>query len=188
MKQISPKHRAEWRRWLAQNHNKVPGIWLVFHKKQTGKPTLDYEAMVEEALCYGWIDSIVKKLDDDRYARKLTPRKSTSRWSESNKRRVAKLIRQGRMTKFGLAKIDAAKQTGLWTKSARPQISFHVPMELLKGLAKNKRAQAFFDQLAPSYQKQFIAWIAVAKRPKTRERRINESIQLLARGEKLGMK
>lgn len=188
MKQICLKTRADWRRWLARNHDKETGIWLVFFRNHTGKPTLDYEAVVEEALCYGWIDSIIKKLDDDRYARKLTPRKADSRWSDSNKTRVAKLIRQGRMTEFGMEKVNAAKQSGLWNESARPQISFKIPVELQQALAKNKKASVFFERLAASYQKQFIGWIAVAKRKQTRERRVKEAIVLLTRGEKLGMK
>ncbi len=188
MKQICLTSRAEWRRWLARNHGKETGIWLVFLKKQSGKPTLDYDAVVEEALCYGWIDSIIKKLDDERYARKLTPRKLDSRWSESNKKRVAALIKNGRMTKFGLAKIEAAKQSGLWSKSPKPQIAPGIPAEFERALAKNTKAKTFFDQLAPSYQRQFSGWIAIAKLPETRARRVKESIALLARGEKLGMK
>src|SRR5262245_2970386 len=146
MKQVCLQSRAEWRRWLAKNHDKETGIWLVFFKQQSTKPTLDYDAVVNEALCYGWIDSIIKKLVADRYARKLTPRKLDSRWSDSNKRRVAKLIEQGLMTKYGLAKIEAAKKSGLWTQSAKPHIAPGVPAELEKALAKNKKAKAFFDQ------------------------------------------
>jgi uncharacterized protein YdeI (YjbR/CyaY-like superfamily) len=188
MKQVCVTTRADLRRWLAQNHDKEAGIWLVLLKKKSGKPTLDYGAVVEEALCYGWIDSIIKKLDDNRYARKLTPRKLDSFWSESNKRRAEKLIQHGRMTKFGLAKINAAKESGLWNQSAKPQIAPGVPAEFQKALAKNKKANAFFAQLAPSYQRQFTGWIAVAKRPETRQRRVKESIALLTRCEKLGMK
>jgi uncharacterized protein YdeI (YjbR/CyaY-like superfamily) len=127
MKHVLLTSRAEWRRWLAENHDKETSIWLVFFKKQAGKPTLDCDAVVEEALCYGWIDSIIKKIDDDRYARKLTPRKPDSRWSDSNKNRVAALIKDGRMTKLGLAKIEAAKQSGLWAKSPKPQITPGIP-------------------------------------------------------------
>lgn len=188
MEEVCFKSRAEWRRWLARNHDKSTGIWLVFFKIQASKTSLDYDAAVEEALCYGWIDSIIKKLDEDRYARKLTPRKLDSLWSDSNKRRVAMLIKNGQMTKFGLAKIEAAKQSGLWSKSPKPQITAGTPAEFEQALAKNKKAKTFFDQLAPSCRKQYIGWIAIAKRPETRERRIKESIALLARGEKLGMK
>lgn len=188
MKEVCVKSRADWRRWLAKNHDKETGIWLVFLKQQPAKSTFNYDAVVEEALCYGWIDSIIKKLDADRYARKLTPRKPDSLWSDSNKKRVAKLIELGRMTQFGLAKIEAAKKSGLWEKSPKPNIASGIPIELQQALAKNKNASEFFAQLAPSYRKQFIGWIAIAKRPETRARRVKESIALLARGEKLGMK
>lgn len=144
--------------------------------------------MVEEALCFGWIDSIIKKLDNKSYARKITPRKSNSRWSELNKKRFKQLIKQGLMTESGLARVVEAKESGLWEKSDRPNIPFEVPNELKTALAKNKKAQTFFDQLAPTYRKQFIAWIYVAKRQETKDRRVMESIALLEQGKKLGLK
>ena len=188
MKQVYVKNRDEWREWLSQNHDKNNGIWLVFYKKHTGKPSLEYDETVEEALCFGWIDSIIKKIDDDKYVRKLTPRKSDSRWSELNKKRIAKLKKQGLMTEAGIVKVKQAKVSGLWDKPDRPQISLDLPKELKRALSKNKKAKGFFDQLAPSYQKQFVGWIVVAKRPETKERRLKESIALLEKGEKLGMK
>jgi len=188
MKQVYVKTRNEWREWLNQNHDKSSGIWLVFYKKQTGKPTLEYDDAVEEALCFGWIDSIIKKIDDEKYVRKVTPRKAVSRWSELNKKRITNLTKQGLMTDVGIAKVKEAKVSGLWDKPDRPQISFDIPKELENALAKNRKAKNFFDQLAPSYQKQFINWIAVAKRLETKERRLRESIALLEQGEKLGMK
>ena len=105
MKQLFFQTLAEWRDWLAKNYNKESVLWLIFYKKETGISSIDYESAVEEALCYGWIDSIIKKLDESRYARKFTPRKDSSKWSEINKNRVARLIKNGRMTKIGLAKI-----------------------------------------------------------------------------------
>jgi len=144
--------------------------------------------VVEEALCFGWIDSIIKKLDNKSYARKMTPRKSNSRWSELNKKRFKQLIKQGLMTESGLARVVEAKESGLWEKSDRPNIPFEVPNELKTALAKNKKAQTFFDQLAPTYRKQFIAWIYVAKRQETKDRRVMESIALLEQGKKLGLK
>ena len=102
MKQVYVQNREEWRNWLRQHHDRSNGIWLVFYKKHTGKPTLKYDEAVEEALCFGWIDSIIKKVDDEKYVRKLTPRKADSRWSESNKKRVTKLQKQGLMTQVGL--------------------------------------------------------------------------------------
>jgi uncharacterized protein YdeI (YjbR/CyaY-like superfamily) len=188
MKQVYIKTRAEWRKWLSRNHDKSAGVWLVFYKKGTGKPTLEYDASVEEALCFGWIDSIIKSLDDARYVRKFTPRKPSSKWSESNKRRVAKLIKRKLMTKAGLALVTHAKKSGTWQKQDRPDISFELPKDFAKALAKNKKAKSFFEQLAPGYKKQFIGWISVAKRQATIDKRIAESIALLGQGKKLGMK
>jgi uncharacterized protein YdeI (YjbR/CyaY-like superfamily) len=188
MKQIYVKNREQWRNWLSQHHDKSNGVWLVFYKKNTGKSTLEYDEAVEEALCFGWIDSIIKKVDDEKYLRKITPRKSDSRWSELNKKRVKKLEKQGLMTEAGIGKVKQAKASGLWNKPDRPQISLDIPKELARALTKNRKAHNFFDQLAPSYQKQFVGWIAVAKRQETKDRRVKESIALLEQGNKLGIK
>ncbi len=188
MKQLYVKTRGEWRKWLSEHHHTERELWLVFFKKETGKPSIEYDASVEEALCFGWVDSIIKKIDAEKYARKFTPRKSESLWSDSNKKRVKKMIAEGRMTEFGLARIEEANRSGLWDKSPQPDISFEIPEEFECALQQNRKAQEFFQQLAPSYQKQYIAWIVVAKRQETREKRIKESIALLKKGEKLGLK
>jgi len=188
MKQVYVKTRDEWRNWLNQNHVRNTGIWLVFYKKHTGKPTLEYDAAVEEALCFGWIDSIIKKLDDERYVRKFTPRKSDSRWSELNRKRVKKLMKQQLMTESGVARVKEARKSGLWEECDRPEISFEIPREFESALAINSKAKMFFEQLAPTYRKQFVGWISVAKRPETRDRRVSESIALLEQGKKLGLK
>lgn len=188
MKQLYVTNRDEWREWLFENHTTKAGIWLVFYKKETSRPTIAYEAAVEEAICFGWIDSIIKKLDAARYARKFTPRSDKSKWSLLNKKRADKMIKQGRMTEVGLAKIKEAKKKGLWNKDPRPQISLDIPPEFAKALAHNKKAKGNFDKLAPSYRKYYIGWIAVAKRPETKKRRIDESIALLEKGKKLGLK
>ena len=188
MKQLYVTDREEWRNWLSEYHGVEAGVWLIFYKKETCKPTIGYEEAVEEALCFGWIDSIIKKVDEERYVRKFTPRKDKSMWSALNRKRANKMIKEGRMTNVGLAKIKTAKKTGLWGKDGRPGISFDVPPELAKALAKNRKAKENFDKLAPSYRRQYIGWIAVAKREETKKRRIEESIALLEKGKKLGMK
>jgi uncharacterized protein YdeI (YjbR/CyaY-like superfamily) len=188
MKQLYVTNRDEWRDWLSRHHAAEAEVWLIFYKKGTCKPTVSYEAAVEEALCFGWIDSIIKRIDARKYARKFTPRKDNSKWSELNKKRADKMIKEGKMTVFGLAKIRTAKKTGLWDQDPRPQISLDIPQEFAKALAKNKKAKENFDKLAPSYRKHYIAWIAVAKRPETRKKRIDESIALLEKGKKLGLK
>jgi len=189
MKQLHVSTRDQWRKWLAMNHSKeLNGIWLVFYKKDTGKPSLDYEVAVEEALCFGWIDSIIKRIDRDTYCRKFTPRKDKSRWSATNRRRVEKIIKEGTMTEFGLAKVEAAKKLANWESVPRPSINTDLPRDLSEALARNRKAKDFFDTLAPTYRKHFIGWIVTAKRPETRAKRLRESVALLAKGKKLGLK
>ncbi len=188
MKQLYITNRDKWRDWLSGHHSTAAEVWLIFYKKETSRPTISYEDAVEEALCVGWIDSIIKKIDDEKYARKFTPRKDNSKWSALNKKRASKMIKEGRMTDVGLAKIQTAKRTGLWEKDGRPRISFDVPPEFAQALAHNKKAKKNFDKLAPSYRRHYIGWIAVAKRPGTKKRRIEESIALLEQGKRLGLK
>ena len=188
MNKLYIKANNEWRKWLTKNHNKVEEVWLIFYKKEIGKLSIDYEAAVEEALCFGWIDSLVKKIDEERYARKFTPRKDKSVWSESNKKRVNKVIKEGRMTEHGLNKVKAAKKSGKWYEDDRPDISFNIPTDFEKALKKNKKAKENFEKLSPTHRKYYIGWIATAKREETIEKRIEESIKLLKRGKKLGLK
>ena len=188
MKQLYVKKKDQWRDWLSRHHASENEVWLIFYKKETSRPTIPYEAAVEEALCFGWIDSIIKKIDARKYARKFTPRKDNSIWSQLNKKRVNKMIEQKRMTDFGLAKIKAAKKADLWDKDPRPKISLDIPPEFAKALARNKKAKENFDKLAPSYRKHYIGWITIAKRQETKDKRIKESITLLEKGRKLGLK
>ena len=189
MKTIEVKDRAEWRSWLAANHDKETEIWLVYYKKASGKPTIQYEDSVEEALCYGWVDSIIKKLDDERYVRKFTPRKETSQWSPSNIKRVEKMIKAGLMTEHGLKLVKAGKRSGQWDQpTQKPSLKFEMPEEFAAALRKNPKAKQTFENLAPTYQKQYLGWILTAKRAETREKRIKESIQRLAKGKKLGLR
>jgi uncharacterized protein YdeI (YjbR/CyaY-like superfamily) len=189
MEQVCVETRAKWRNWLAKNHDKVKdGIWLVYYKKHTEKLTLDYGESVEEALCFGWIDSLIRKIDEDRYCRKFTPRTDDSNWSPANKKRVEKLIKEDLMTPIGLAKVKVAKESGKWDQDNAPHIPDKLPQEFAKALEANSKAKTFFESLASGYQKYFVAWIAAAKRPQTQSRRIAESIQLLHDGKKLDMK
>lgn len=188
MKQLYVTNRNEWRRWLQRHYAKEIEIWLIFYKKETSRPTIPYGAAVEEALCFGWIDSIIKKIDDTRYARKFTPRKDQSKWSELNRKRACKMIKAGRMTEAGFSKIQIAKQTKRWDQHVRPKIDFDVPPELTNALNKNHQAKENFEKLAPTYRKQYIGWINIAKKPETKKKRIAESIALLQKGRKLGLK
>jgi len=110
-------NRDDWRAWLKENHSTQKEVWLIYYRKHSGKPSIPYDDSVEEALCFGWVDSIIKKIDSEKFARKFTPRKGKSRWSESNKKRVAKMIREGKMTEVGLARIREAKDCGEWFRT-----------------------------------------------------------------------
>lgn len=178
----------KWRAWLEKNHDvEKHGIWLVYYKQHTGKPSLEYNESVEEALCFGWVDSLIRKLDDEKFARKFTPRKDESRWSPSNRKRVVALIEQGRMTEHGMRCVEAAKKSGLWDADDRPQLSQQPPEEFMRSLAENHAARVFFEKITDKQRLQFIYWINEAKQDATRLRRIRESISLLEQGRKLGM-
>jgi uncharacterized protein YdeI (YjbR/CyaY-like superfamily) len=179
---LEVRNRQQWRRWLHAHHRSSRGVWLVFYKEHTGRTSLTYEASVREALCFGWIDSLIKRLDDDRYARKFTPRKPTARWSAINRHRWAQLEAAGRLTAAGLAAAPTDRQY-----PPRPVIP-DLPAYLSSALKANPPAWRFFQQLAPSYRRHFVVWVHTAKRPETRDRRIRESLTLLARGKKLGLK
>ncbi len=174
--------RRQWRTWLTKHHTSSPGVWLVFFKAHTGVKSIPYEDTVREALCFGWIDSLIRRLDDDRYALKVTPRQPTSKWSDLNRKRWADLKAAGLLTSAGLA---AAPTNN--TYAPRPVIP-ELPGYIAKALKANSSAWKFFQELAPTYRRNFVVWIHMAKRPETRARRIRESISLLAAGKKLGLK
>ena len=174
------EHRAEWRAWLEEHQATAHVVWLVFFKKHTGKPSMTYDAAVEEALCFGWIDSLIKRLDDDRYARKFTPRKDTSQWSSSNLKRVKRLRDAGQMTETGLAKVPEDVEP-LPSVSSR---TIDVPSFFALALKEHPEAKSFFDQLAPSYRRNIIHWVSSAKREDTRQRRLSEAISRLSGREK----
>jgi uncharacterized protein YdeI (YjbR/CyaY-like superfamily) len=189
MKTLEVQDRSEWRAWLAANHARETEVWLVYYKKDSRKPSIEYGASVEEALCYGWVDSIIKKLDAERYVRKFTPRKNDSKWSVSNIKRVEQCIKKGIMTEHGMVKVTAAKQSGQWDQPVqRPELDFDMPEEFAEALSNNPEAKRTFENLAPTYQKQYLGWIITAKRAETREKRIHDSIQLLVQGKKLGLR
>lgn len=181
-------HRDDWRAWLRENHIVKKEIWLIYYKRHTGKPSMPYDDAVEEALCFGWVDSIIKKIDAEKFARKFTPRTGKSKWSEANKKRAEKMIRERKMTEAGLAKIREAKRSGEWSKIRAARQELVVPSYLEEALAANKKALDNFNNLAHTYKRHFVGWIASAKREETRVRRLAEAIGLLEQNEKLGMK
>jgi len=185
---VAPSSRKAWRNWLQKHHVGLSEVWLVFYKRHTGKPTLSYNDAVEEAICFGWIDGIRKSVDEERYTHRFTPRKANSSWSASNRKRVARMSAAGLMTPAGERAVDLAKQAGTWDKPVRPDIDTSMPPELRRLLEQDRKAADFFDSLAPSYQRQYLAWIATARRADTRQRRADEALQLLRAGRKLGMR
>ena len=185
-KRQSFKNRDAWRAWLAKNYARETELWVVLYKKNSSKPTVSYDEAVEEALFFGWIDGITKGIDDEKYAQRYSPRRKGSVWSESNKKRVAKMIKQGRMTDAGLVKIREAKQNGEWHKATQREDTANIPPELKRALASDKTARQSFENLAPSHKRQFIYWIMEAKRDETRQKRIGETIRMLKENEKLG--
>ena len=170
--------REEWRAWLTKHYESETEVWLIFYKKHTGRPRIPYDHAVEEALCFGWIDSIVKRMDDEKFAQRFTPRRDGSRWSALNERRVRKLIREGRMTEAGLAKVDL----GRLSEKARAQPedgNVDVPRFVKQALSANAAAWKNFRSLTPSRRAAYIRLIMDAKKEETRERRVREAIALL---------
>ena len=179
---LDARTRDRWRQWLATHHASSSGIWLIRYKPHVAVKTMPYEDLVSEALCFGWIDSLIKRLDDDRYAIKVTPRKPTSKWSDINRKRWRDLKASGRLQPPGLVAAPTAK-----TYAPRPQIP-ELPAYIANAFKTSPKAWEHFQALARTYRRDFVVWIHIAKRPETRERRICESIALLAAGKRLGLK
>ena len=176
------RSRSEWRKWLERNHASSSGIWLVFFKEHTGVKSISYQESLDEALCFGWIDSLIKRLDADRYARKFTPRKPTSNWSDINRNRWAELKTAGELATAGLAAAPTNNRYGPMPKVPT------LPAYIARALKANAEAWRFFEALSPSHRRQYVAWIHTAKLPATREKRIKETIRLLAAGRKPGLR
>ncbi|MBD1869630.1 YdeI/OmpD-associated family protein [Cyanobacteria bacterium FACHB-471] len=172
-----PKTRSEWRTWLEQHHTRDKGIWLISYKKATGKPRFDYEEAVEEALCFGWIDNKGNKLDEERSLLWFAPRKPGTGWSKLNKERVERLIAQNMMMPAGLAKVEAAKQDGSWNALDAIE-ALEIPPDLETALASYGEAKQNFEAFPRSVKRGILEWIASAKRPETRAKRVNETAQL----------
>lgn len=174
-----PETRAEWRKWLATNHDVSKGIWLVLVKKGATIPGIAYSDAVEEALCFGWIDGRTASIDIQRYKIHLSPRKPGSVWSRLNKQRIQKLTKEGLMTPAGLAKITEAKKDGSWNQlNAIDQLE--IPQDLSEQLSINADAKRNFENFSPSSKKMILFWIASAKRDETRQKRIQETVRLAA--------
>ena len=173
---------AEFREWMEKHHDQESELLVGYHKKHTGKPTVSYNDSVEEALCFGWIDGITQRIDDERYALRFTPRRSGSAWSQSNIVRMKKLQELGLLSKAAIVPTPETKVV------PSRQIELPIPHELQVALRKDTKARGFFNSLAPSYRRLYLRWISSARQEQTRLRRVKEAVALLAAGKKLPMK
>ena len=178
---IHPKTIAEWRGWLTRHHVDTNGVWLARWKRASGKIPLDYAQIVEEALCFGWIDGVTNTLEDGRQAQLLTPRRRGSGWSPSNKERVERLIAHGRMTEAGLRVIEAARADGSWSMQDAAEALIE-PSELAAALDANPAARRHWNGFPRSPRRALIWWVMSAKRPETRQRRVTTIVEEAAQG------
>ena len=179
--------RAAWREWLERHYAARTQVWLLLHKKHVEEPSVRYDAAVEEALCWGWIDGLTKRWDERSYAVRFTPRKPGSVWSESNVERVTRMIAEGRMTPAGQALVDEAKRRGTWDEAASGRLEV-TPPDLEAALAAVPAARERWTAWAPSHRRQYIYWVLDAKRPETRARRVAEAVRRAAAGLRPGEK
>lgn len=169
------RDRHEWRRWLEENHTSATNLWLIMYRKASGTPSVYWSEAVDEALCFGWIDSKSNKRDGDSASLLFTRRNPKSKWSRINKEKVEKLLAAGRITPAGLAVIEAAKQNGAWAALDEVE-NLNLPPDLREALAANREAQTNFEAFPRSVKKGILEWILNAKRPETRQKRITETV------------
>jgi uncharacterized protein YdeI (YjbR/CyaY-like superfamily) len=174
-----------WRKWLAANHASASEVWLIYYKKHTQKSCVAYMDALDEALCYGWIDSLVKRIDDDRYAIKYTPRKAGSKWSAINRKRYAALKAAGRLAPAGKTRSPKGAEVARPPKIAAPT---KLPAYIARAFKSVPTAWEYFRTLAPSHQKRYMMWVHMAKQQETKDRRLAEAIRLLSEKQKLGLK
>lgn len=182
---FTPTSRVDWRDWLSQNGDSTTEIWLVYYKKHTGKPSLSYQEALEEALCFGWIDGIRQRMDEERYAQRFTPRRPRSAWSETNKRLAVHLAHKGRMTPAGLACIDFP----LDSSEAKPPVKKDIPLPdwMETALKAHPAAWEFFNSLPPSHRKRYIGWMSSARKEETQRARLEKAVALLEQGKRIGI-
>lgn len=183
MTTLDVRSRMRWRAWLEAHHDTASEIWLVFHKPHTGEASIDYEDSVEEAICFGWIDSLIRRLDDDRYARKFTPRKIDSFWSDLNRDRYTKVEALGLLAPAGRER--APTEANRYRKRAKR--SSALPPYIERAFKAESRAWATFKRLTPRDRTLYVGWIDDAKREETKTRRIERAVRMLAAGKKLGL-
>jgi uncharacterized protein YdeI (YjbR/CyaY-like superfamily) len=186
MKTLRVRTPDQWRAWLAKNHAAVAEIWVVFFKQHAGVVSIVHKDALDEALCFGWVDSLVKRLDDRRYAVKFTPRRPDSRWSAVNRKRYAELAVEGRLERPGIERPPTNR--GSAPRPTRLELPTKLPAYLRAALRKHPTALRHFEGLPPSQRRRYFAWIESAKREETKRRRLEEAIRLLDGGKVLGLK
>jgi uncharacterized protein YdeI (YjbR/CyaY-like superfamily) len=190
MKDIEVLHfekGQQWRDWLAKNHTSADEAWLIHYKKHTNKVGISYDAALEEALCFGWIDGKMQSIDEEKYRIRYSPRKSRSVWSKLNKEKAKRLIESGKMTDAGIAKIDEAKKNGNWDNAYTNRKTDELPLDLKYALIQDMDAWYNFQRFANSYRNNYIGWITGAKSEETRKRRIAEVVKRSSMNKKPGM-
>lgn len=184
--------RKVWREWLEKYSGSEKEIWLIYFKKHTGKASIPYNDAVEEALCFGWIDSLIRRIDDERYMQKYTPRKPKSTWSVNNVRRIEKMLAEEKMTSKGMELYNYARTNDLLPlmkeEKGPGELFPEVPDYFTRALESNQKARETFNSLTASYKLQYLGWIMSGKKKETRKRRMKEALKILESGKRLGMK
>ena len=174
-----PSTQTDWREWLQENHLSKQSVWLIYYKKKSKVPSLSWSEAVDEALCFGWIDSTARPIDDEKYMQFFTKRKPNSVWSKINKDKVEKLIATGKMSQAGFESIEKAKQNGSWTILDSVE-ELSIPEDLEASFQANEGSKDFFMSLSKSVRKAILQWLVLAKQQTTRQKRINEIAELAA--------
>ena len=175
-----PTSQQHWRRWLKKNHKSQQSVWLILYKKNSDKPTIGWSGAVDEALCFGWVDSKRKPFDEEKFLQFFSKRKPKGTWSKVNKEKVRQLIGNKLMTKAGLDSIETAKQNGSWAILDDVE-ELKIPKDLAKEFKIQPGSKDFFLSLSKSVRKSILQWLVLAKRPETRRKRIDEIAELAAR-------
>jgi uncharacterized protein YdeI (YjbR/CyaY-like superfamily) len=178
-----PENSNQWRKWLIKHHFQEDGVWVILYKKQANKPTISWSEAVDEALCFGWIDSIKKTLDAERSIQFFSKRKPKSTWSKINKQKVQKLIEAGKMAPAGFESIKVAQQNGSWNLLDEVE-ALVIPTDLEQAFAQHKGSKEYFSGLSKSLKKMMLQWIVLAKQPTTRQKRIDEIAAHAGQGQK----
>jgi len=180
---ISPKNRQEWREWLQENHDKKQSVWLIYYKKKSNILTVTYSEAVDEALCFGWIDSKAKPLDEEKFMQFFSRRKAKSVWSRINKEKIERLIHEGLMTTAGYHIIEIAKQNGSWTILDEAE-ALTIPGDLDEAFQNRQNAKNYFSGLSRSDKRNILQWLVLAKKQETRQKRISEIAELAEQNQK----